>query len=96
MNLLKPLAARGLEFKNRIVHCALTRQRCDMEGMPKDIMIEYYSARVGFSFILTESTPVSIRGNTYPFAGSMWSDEHIPGWKTVVDKVHEKGGLIFM
>jgi N-ethylmaleimide reductase len=41
-------------LKNRICMAALTRQRCNPEnGIPNDLLIEYYSQRIGASMILT-------------------------------------------
>lgn len=44
----------SIEFKNRIVMCALTRIRCDpKDGIPTDLLVQYYTQRSGAGLILT-------------------------------------------
>ena len=41
-------------FDNRIVMASLTRERCDPKlSIPTDMLVEYYTQRVGGAFILT-------------------------------------------
>lgn len=43
--------------------------------------------------IVSEVSPVSIRGNGY--APGIYSDTQITGWRRVIDAVHARGGRIF-
>jgi len=72
----------------------LTRMRAEKNGVPNDLMVEYYSQRAGFGLIFTECTPISKRAESLPGAGGIYTDEHVEGWKKVTDAVHEKGGKI--
>ena len=49
-------------FDNRIVMASLTRERCDpKDSIPTDMLVEYYTQRVGGAFI-----PVSYTHLTLP------------------------------
>lgn len=83
-NLLKPIKVGDLELRNRIVMAALTRQRCDYEtGIPTDLHVKYYTARYRYisekrakaGMILTEASPISLRGNAFPGAAGIYTDE---------------------
>jgi N-ethylmaleimide reductase len=74
----------------------LTRCRAGYDGIPTDLHVEYYSARAGSGFLLTECSSVSVEGNSFPGATGIWNDEQVEGWKKVIDAVHAKGGLIFL
>ena len=41
------------ELKNRIVLSALTRVRCGLDGVPTDLVAEYYEQRAGAGLMLT-------------------------------------------
>lgn len=75
---------------------AISRTRADpVTGVPTELMAEYYGQRAGFGAIITESaiiSPVSLRG---PGAPSIYSKEHVEGWKIVTQRVHSKEGKIF-
>lgn len=42
-----------LELKNRVVMPALTRERCPENGVPTDMVAEYYGQRAGAGLIFT-------------------------------------------
>lgn len=85
------------EFNSRIVMASLTRTRCDpKDGIPTDLVKEYYTQRAGAAFILTEASSWSQRGHSFPGAANLYTKEHAEGWKKVNDAVHEKGGKIFI
>jgi N-ethylmaleimide reductase len=86
-----------LTLKHRVVHPPLTRLRANPDDSVSDIMLEYYTQRASDGgFIITESTHPSYDSRGYIGAPGIYKDEHIPGWKKIVDAVHAKGGLIFM
>jgi hypothetical protein len=60
-------------------------------------MVEYYTQRASKSgLIISEATPVSIRGFGYAGAPGIYSDSQVAGWRRVTDAVHAKGGRIFL
>lgn len=85
------------EFPSRIVMTSLTRCRCDpKDGIPTDLVRDYYVQRSGAAFILTEASSWCQRGHGFPGAGNLYTKEQAQGWKKVVDAVHAKGGRIFV
>lgn len=84
-------------LSHRLVLAPLTRMRSGQNDIPDDLMVEYYSQRASEGgLLITEATPVSIRGNGYQGAPGIYTDEQITGWKKVVDAVHAKGGRVFL
>ena len=76
--------------------CALTRSRCDPNvNIPTDLVAEYYEQRAGAGIILSEATAISVEGEGFYGAASLYNQDHAKGWKEVTSRVHKKGGLIF-
>ena len=95
--LSEPLKLGSLTLKNRVVMAAMTRMRTDpKDGIPNDLLVEYYSQRAGAGLILTECASVSKRGEGFPGAGNIYTKEQAEGWSRVVKAVHEKGSVIFI
>jgi N-ethylmaleimide reductase len=70
--------------------------RSDPGDIPSDLMVEYYTQRASKGgLIISEATPVSIRGYGYAGAPGIYSDSQIAGWQRVTNAVHAKGGRIF-
>jgi 2,4-dienoyl-CoA reductase-like NADH-dependent reductase (Old Yellow Enzyme family) len=85
------------QLSHRVVMAPLTRMRSDPGDIPGDLMVEYYSQRTSKGgFIISEATPVSIRGYGYAGAPGIYSDSQIAGWRRVTDAVHGKGGWMFL
>lgn len=85
-----------MELKNRIVMPALTRERCPVNGVPNEMVAEYYGQRAGAGLIFTETSAWCQRGKSSIGAGNLYTEEQAAGWKTVTDRVHEKGGKIMV
>jgi N-ethylmaleimide reductase len=84
-------------LKNRIVMAPLTRMRSKQPGnIPYLLNAEYYAQRASAGLIVSEATQISQQGQGYPGTPGIHSEEQIQGWKLVTDKVHEKGGKIFL
>jgi 2,4-dienoyl-CoA reductase-like NADH-dependent reductase (Old Yellow Enzyme family) len=95
--LFDPIQVGDLTLHNRIWMAPLTRLRADgTGGRPNALMAEYYRQRASAGLILTEATPVDPLGVGYTNVPGVWSDEHVAGWKSVTQAVHEAGGRIFM
>src|SRR6266436_906280 len=85
------------QLSHRVVMAPLTRMRSDPGDIPSDLMVKYYSQRASKEgLIISEATPVSIRGYGYAGAPGIYSDRQIEGWRRVTDAVHAKGGRIFL
>jgi N-ethylmaleimide reductase len=75
----------------------LTRMRSGPGNVPSDLMVEYYTQRASEGgLIISEATPVSIRGYGYAGAPGIYADAQIGGWKRVTDAVHANGGRIML
>lgn len=95
IDLFEPFMFGELKIKNRIMMAAMTRCRSD-NGVPNDIMAKYYTERAeDAGIVLTESIPISKIGCNYKGAGAGYTNEHMEGWKKVVDSVHKHNGIIF-
>ncbi|WP_433824784.1 alkene reductase [Actinoplanes sp. CA-015351] len=86
----------GTTLANRIVMAPMTRSRAYGPGLsPTDMVATYYAQRAGAGLIITEGTQPSVIGQGYTNTPGLHSDEQIAGWRTVTDKVHAEGGVIF-
>jgi N-ethylmaleimide reductase len=95
--LFSPIELGAYRLSHRVVMAPLTRMRSDPGDIPSDLMVEYYTQRASKGgLIISEATPVSIRGNGYAGAPGVYSDRQIAGWRRVTDAVHAKGGRIFL
>ena len=97
LKLFQPVKIGPLLLKHRVVHPPLTRLRANPDDSVSDMMVEYYSQRASDGgLIITESVHPSYDSRGYIGAPGIYEDDHIPGWRKVVDAVHAKGGIIFM
>lgn len=94
--LFSSLKVGELTLPNRIIMAPLTRCRSGVGRVPTDLMVEYYEQRAAAGLILTEATSVCPMGVGYPDTPGIWSEEQIKGWMKVINKVHAKGGRIFL
>lgn len=87
----------GMQLQNRIAMPPMTRCRTTQPGnIPNAMMAEYYGQRAGAGLIIAEATQVSDDAQGYSFTPGLHTAEQVAGWKLVTDKVHEKGGRIFV
>jgi len=94
--LFTPTQVGPYRLSHRVVMAPLTRMRSDPGDIPGDLMVKYYTQRASDGgLIISEATPVSIRGYGYAGAPGIYSDTQIAGWRRVTDAVHAKGGRIF-
>jgi|UniRef100_K3XCH6 2,4-dienoyl-CoA reductase-like NADH-dependent reductase (Old Yellow Enzyme family) len=88
---------QGLVLKNRIVFAPMTRARTDpVTRVPSDMNALYYEQRAGAGLIITEAASVSEQGHGWYGAPALYNEAQLAGWKKVVDRVHAKGGKIFL
>jgi N-ethylmaleimide reductase len=95
--LFSPMQLGPYELSHRVVMAPLTRMRSEPGDMPGDLMVEYYKQRASKGgLIISEATPVSLRGYGYAGAPGIYADRHIAGWRRVTDAVHRQGGRMFL
>lgn len=94
--LLSTFEHQILPLKNKMVMAPMTRSRATADHIPTDIMSVYYEQRAGAGLIITEGTAPSPNGVGYPRIPGIYNPDQIEGWKKVVEKVHAKGGKIFI
>ena len=95
--LFTPAKLGPYTLSHRIAMAPLTRMRSDPGNLPSALMVEYYSQRASAGgLIISEATPVSLRGYGYAGAPGIYDDSQIAGWKRVTDAVHAKGGRIML
>eukprot|EP00644_Phytophthora_capsici_P002710 jgi/Phyca11/15173/fgenesh1_pg.PHYCAscaffold_11_\ len=96
--LLTPLKlGDDLELKNRLVVAPTTRARSDpVTRTPIERNVVYYEQRAGAGLIVTEGTAISAQGFGWYGAPALYTDAQEAAWKQVVDRVHAKGGKIFL
>ncbi len=94
--LFEPLVLGDLRLANRIVMAPMTRNRADHDGVPNELMVQYYAQRSEAGLIVTEGTWPSAVGQSYCRQPGIATKAQIAGWKAVTDAVHARGGLIVL
>jgi N-ethylmaleimide reductase len=85
----------GLPLSNRILMSAMTRTRASENGVPTDVMRDYYVQRASAGLIVSECTQVSDQGHGIIHCPGLHRDDQIAGWRRITDAVHAAGGLIY-
>ncbi len=96
LNLLSPVQLGDLQLNNSVVMAPLTRCKADDDLVPTDEIAAYYERRADAGLIISEATIVMPNGQGYPNTPGIYSEAQVEGWKKVTDRVHEKGGKIFL
>ena len=86
---------KGLALPNRIVMSAMTRTRATDDGIPTDLMRDYYVQRASAGLIVTECTQVSDQGHGIIRCPGLHRDDQVAGWRRITDAVHAAGGRIY-
>jgi N-ethylmaleimide reductase len=95
--LFEPYKLGPITLPNRLVMAPLTRNRAVPPGMvPSPLAVDYYGQRASAGLLVTEATQVSQQGQGYQDTPGIYSKEQVEGWKKVTDRVHERGGRIFV
>jgi N-ethylmaleimide reductase len=93
--LFNPIKIGRLTCPNRIWMAPLTRGRGTREHVPTELMATYYAQRASAGLMISEATGITVEGSGWPYAGGLWGEERVAGWKLVTDAVHLAGGRIF-
>ena len=95
--LFTPAKLGPYTLAHRVAMAPLTRMRSDPGNLPSALMVEYYRQRASDGgLIISEATPVSLRGYGYAGAPGIYDDSQIAGWQRVTEAVHAKGGRIML
>lgn len=91
--LFETFKIKDLELKNRLVMAPMCMFCAPETGMVTDFHVMHYATRAvgGIGLITVEATAVSPEGRISASDLGLWSDEHIPGMKRIVDAVHANG-----
>ena len=93
---LSTYKVKNLELRNRIVMPPMCMYSSDEEGEVKDFHRLHYGARAlgGVGLVIVEATAVIPNGRISSNDLGIWSDSHIKGLKSVVDRVRSYGAKI--
>ncbi len=94
--LFEPYKLGAVTLTNRAVMAPLTRNRAVAGFVPNPLAIEYYGQRASAGLLVTEASQVSQQGQGYQDTPGIYSREQIAGWRKVTDRVHERGGHIYI
>lgn len=96
--LLQAYNSKNLELQNRVVMAPMTRSRAnnELKVATDDLQGLYYEQRASAGLIITEGSQVSERAVGYINTPGIHSKEQVEGWKKVTQRVHDKGGKIFI
>ncbi|KAI0319171.1 FMN-linked oxidoreductase [Amylostereum chailletii] len=96
--LFQPIQVGEITLQHRVVMAPLTRFRANATHAMGDLNRTYYEQRAHTpgTLIITEATVVAPEVGGYPGVPGIWTEEHIAGWKPIVDAVHAKGSYIYL
>ncbi len=88
--IFSPLAFRNLTVKNRLFRASISGRidNYDGSGTAARMNWEERFARGGVGAIISAHVPVHVRGRILPNYAFIDSDERIPFWRAVVERVH--------
>lgn len=85
-----------VELKNRLAMAPMTRNRATVDGVPTDLMVDYYRQRSGLGLLISEGTQPSAEGQGYMLTPGIYNDAQIAGWAKIADAVHAEGSALFI
>src|SRR3954463_8789028 len=94
--LFEPYQLGPLKLPNRLVMAPLTRNRALTGFVPGPLAAEYYGQRASAGLLITEASQVSQQGQGYQDTPGIYSKEQVAGWRKVTERVHARGGRIFI
>lgn len=94
--LFTPVRVGRYTLENRLVMAPMTRSRAAFDGTPGELAAEYYAQRADLGLIVTEGAQPSDDGQGYLTTPGIYTDAHVAGWKAVSDRVHARGGRLFI
>jgi N-ethylmaleimide reductase len=94
--LFDPMTLKDLQLANRMVMAPLTRGRAGSQRTANALMAEYYAQRADAGLIIAEATAISPQGYGWVGSPGIYTSQHVAGWKSVTDAVHQRGGRIVL
>ncbi|MGD9839175.1 MAG: alkene reductase [Afipia sp.] len=94
--LFDPYKLGAITLTNRAVMAPLTRNRALAGFVPNPLAVEYYGQRASAGLLITEASQVSQQGQGYQDTPGIYTKEQVAGWRKVTDRVHERGGHIYI
>lgn len=95
--LAAPFTLKGMELKNRIMMAPMCQYSVTAkDGKPNDWHFVHYVSRAigGTGLIMIEMTDVEPDGRISEYDLGLWSDEHIPAFKRIIEEAHKYGAKI--
>ena len=94
--LFEPYKLGPITLPNRLVMAPLTRNRAVAGMVPSPLAVEYYGQRASAGLLITEASQISQQGQGYQDTPGIFSKEQVAGWRKVTERVHARGGRIFI
>jgi len=94
--LFTPVRVGRYTLENRLVMAPMTRSRAAFDGTPGEWAAEYYAQRASLGLLVSEGTQPSDDGQGYLTTPGIYTDAHVAGWKAISDRVHARGGRLFI
>src|SRR5258708_2091627 len=94
--LFEPYKLGPITASKPTVMAPLTRNRAVAGMVPNPLAIEYYGQRASAGLLITEASQISQQGQGYQDTPGIYSKEQIAGWRKVTERVHSRGGHIFI
>jgi N-ethylmaleimide reductase len=94
--LFEPYKLGPITLANRTVMAPLTRNRALAGLVPNPLAVEYYGQRASAGLLITEASQISQQGQGYQDTPGIYSKDQVAAWRQVTDRVHAKGGHIFI
>ncbi len=84
---------KNLKLKNRVVMPPMCMYSSKDDGIATDFHLVHYGARAigGVGLIIQEATSVVPDGRITKNDLGIWSDDHVPGLKRIVEVIHQMG-----
>lgn len=97
VQLAQPFKIKGLTLKNRIVMPPMCQYSVENKvGIPTDWHYVHYVSRAigGTGLIIMEMTNVEPDGRITDHCLGLWSDDHIPAFRRIIDELHRHGAKV--
>ena len=90
--MFRPFRLRELELSNRVVVSPMDMYAA-VDGEVGDFHLVHLGSRGigGAGLVMTEMVCVSPEGRITPGCGGLYRDDHVPGWRRIVEFVHAHG-----
>ncbi|RJX24711.1 MAG: NADH:flavin oxidoreductase/NADH oxidase [Acholeplasma sp.] len=86
---------KNIKLKNRVVMPPMCMYSAEEDGKVQPFHLVHYGSRAvgGVGLIIQEATAVKPNGRITENDLGIWSDEHVPGLKSIVDTIHAMGAV---